>query len=81
MSPIEVLLTKYLSDSGPIFEPIITVELIKFFSSDSKELIDFNMEDESPTNTWVKNKICKKCKGTGVLNFDFYSRKCECHLK
>ena len=24
---------------------------------------------------------CKKCKGTGILDFEFYTRKCECKLR
>jgi hypothetical protein len=29
----------------------------------------------------IENTTCEKCKGTGVLDFEFYTRKCECQLE
>ena len=48
-----------------------------------EKLIDntykFPEKKEEPKQKEINN--CKKCKGTGVLNFEFYSRKCECQLE
>lgn len=33
-------------------------------------------EDNVVTSAW-----CERCNGSGILNFGFYTRECECQLK
>lgn len=34
----------------------------------------------SNTEECKADSLCPKCKGTGILDFRFYTRKCECCL-